>query len=154
MKKDYWDKINLKLSSTLRMRSKMASEINEDHIEALVLQVPVLEAFLRTAITGKIGHEKKSHKKYWDGDAKFSDLIKYYELLGGEEKLIDELIRYNSVRNKIIHSTLQYPSIKALIGDAKLNYEFGTKLIKKFIKILGYKIPADFDKPFSELYNK
>lgn len=107
--KNYWDKINLELSSILRMRSKIASEVHEDHIEALVLQVPVVEAFLRTAITKKIGHEKKSHKKYWDGDAKFSDLIKYYELLGGEEKLIDELIRYNTVRNKIIHSILQYP---------------------------------------------
>lgn len=148
--KNYWDKINLELSGVLRMRSKIASEVHEDHIEALVLQVPVVEAFLRTAITEKVGHEKKSHKKYWDGDAKFSDLIKYYELLGGEEKLIDELIKYNTIRNKIIHSTLQYSSIKTLIRNAKANYELGIKLIKKFFKILGIKIPADFDKPFSE----
>lgn len=148
--KNYWDKINLELASTLRMRSKIASEVHEDYIEALVLQVPVLEAFLRTAITEKIGHERKSHKKYWGGDSKFSELIKYYELLGGEEKLIDDLIRYNNIRNKIIHSTLQYSSIKTLIKDAKLNYELGIKLIKKFLKILGYKIPADFDKPFSQ----
>lgn len=148
--KNYWDKINLELASTLRMRSKIASEVHEDYIEALVLQVPVLEAFLRTAITEKIGHKKKSHKKYWDGDSKFSELIKYYELLGGEEKLIDDLIRYNSIRNKIIHSTLQYSSIKTLIKDAKSNYELGIKLIKKFLKILGCKIPVDFDKPFSE----
>lgn len=148
--KNYWDKINLELAGTLRMKSKIASEVHEDHVEAMVLQVPVVEAFLRTAITEKVGHEKKTHKKYWDGDAKFSDLIKYYELLGGEEKLIDELIRYNTVRNKIIHSTLQYSSIKTLIKDAKSNYESGIKLIKKFFKILRIKIPADFDKPFSE----
>lgn len=148
--KNYWDKINLELASTLRIRSKIASEVHEDYIEALVLQVPVLEAFLRTAITKKIGHEKNSYKKYWDGDSKFSELIKYYELLGGEEKLIDDLIRYNNIRNKIIHSTLQYSSIKTLIKDARSNYELGTKLIKKFLKILGFKIPADFDKPFNE----
>ncbi|MEY4602222.1 MAG: hypothetical protein RL292_163 [Candidatus Parcubacteria bacterium] len=150
---NYWDKVNLKLSSILRMRSKIASEVHEDHIEALVLQVPVVEALLRTAITEKIGHEKKSHKKYWDGDSKFSDLIKYYELLEGNEKLIDELVRYNTIRNKIIHSTLQYSSIKTLITDAKSNYELGIRLIKKFLKILGYKIPVNFDKPFNELNN-
>ena len=148
--RNYWDKINLELASAIIMRSKIASEVHEDYIEALVLQVPVVEAFLRTTITEKIGHEKKSHKKYWDGDSKFSELIKYYELLGGKEELIAELIKYNTMRNKIIHSTLQYSSIKTLISDAKSNYELGFKLIKKFLKILGYKIPVDFDKPFSE----
>lgn len=147
---NYWDKINLKLSSTLRIRSKIASEVHEDHIEALVLQVPIVEALLRTAITRKVGHESKSHKKYWDGEARFSELIKYYELLGGEEKTIDELIRYNTIRNKIIHSTLQYSSIKTLIKDAKSNYALGIKLINKILKILGFKIPDDFNKSVSK----
>ena len=150
----YWDKININMGGALRMRAKIATERNEDHIEALVLQASLVEIFLRIAITNQVGAKKRSHKKYWDGDAKFSQLVMYHELLGGKKDLIKDLARYNTIRNKIIHETVQYSSIHALILDAKLNYELGLTLMKRLMKFSGFKIPRDFDKPFNDLPEK
>ncbi len=81
----YWDKLNLKNVSGLHMRARIASEIQEDYIEGLVIQAALIEALLRIVITNKVGSRRRTHKKYWDGDAKFSQLIIYYELRKGKE---------------------------------------------------------------------
>ncbi len=112
---NYWDKLNLKNVSALHLRARIASEVQDDHIEGLVIQAALIEGLLRTAITIKVGSRKRTHKKYWDGDAKFSQLITYYELLDGKRDLIKLLTAYNSSRNKIVHHSLQFPSINSLI---------------------------------------
>lgn len=145
--KNYWEKINENIVGKIRLRSRIAAEVNEDYIEAMVLQAAALEAMLRGLITLKVGKEKISHKKYWNGDAKFSELINYYELLDGENNIIKSLTKYNSIRNKIIHKPHNYTSINLLVKDAKNNYELGLKLAKKMLILLGYKIPEDFDEP-------
>ena len=125
----------------------MASEVNGDHIEALVLQTASLEMMLRLLITTFVGKRKKTHKKYWDGDAKFSQLISFYELLGGKPSIVAELVTYNARRNKIIHNTLHYESIEALMKEAQATYKDGVALSKKILRLLGFKIPPKFNKP-------
>jgi hypothetical protein len=144
---NYWNKLNLKNVSALHMRARIASEVQEDHIEGLVIQAVLIEALLRTAITVKVGSRKRTHKKYWDGDAKFSQLITYYELLNGKSDLIKLLIIYNGSRNKIVHRALEFTSIKSLIEEAKKTYVLGKQIDKKLLRIVGFRIPKDFDKP-------
>lgn len=144
---NYWDKLNLENVSALHTRARIASEVQEDHIEGLVIQAALIEALLRTAITNKVGSRRRTHKKYWDGDAKFSQLITYYELLDGKRDLIKLLAAYNSSRNKIVHHALQFPSMKSLIEEAKKTYALGKQIDKKLLRIIGFKIPKDFDKP-------
>ena len=145
----YWEKLNLKTVKALHLRAKIASEVQEDYIEGLVIQAALVEALLRVAITSKTGSRRRTHKKYWDGDAKFSQLITYYELLEGERDTIKLLVRYNTSRNKVVHDALKYPSIKALIEEAKETYNLGKKIDKKLLKSLGFKIPKDFDQPLA-----
>jgi hypothetical protein len=143
----YWDKLNPKNIGALHMRARIASEVQEDHIEGLIIQAALLEALLRIAITIKVGPRRRTHKKYWDGNAKFSQLIAYYELLDGKRELIKSLDKYNIYRNKIVHSALQYPSIKALIEEARKTYNLGKEIEKKLLRVAGFKIPKNFDKP-------
>jgi hypothetical protein len=143
----YWDKLNLKNVNGLHMRARVASEVQEDYIEGLIIQAALIEALLRTAITNKVGSRRRTHKKYWDGDARFSRLIAYYELLGGKRDLVKSLVAYNSARNKIVHSALQYSSIKALIEEAKQTYGLGKEIDKKLLRVIGFKIPKDYDLP-------
>lgn len=141
----YWDKLNLKNINGLHMRARIASEVHEDYIEGLVIQAALLEALLRTAITTKVGSRKQTHKKYWGGDAKFQQLIIYYELLGGKRDLIKMLTIYNTSRNKIVHQPLQFSSIKSLIEEAKKTYLLGKKIDKKLLRVAGVKIPKEYD---------
>ena len=143
----YWDKLNLKNVSGLHMRARIASEVQEDYIEGLVIQAALIEALLRMAITDKVGSRRHTHKKYWDGDANFSQLINYYELLDGKRDLIKLLSAYNASRNKVVHDALKYPSLTALIEDAKKTYNLGKEIDKKLLRTVGVKIPKDFDKP-------
>lgn len=143
----YWDKLNLKNVSGLHSRARIASEVQEDYIEGLIIQAALIEALLRIAITNEVGSRRRSHKKYWDGDARFSQLIAYYELLDGKRDLVKLLTKYNSARNKIVHSPLQYSSIKALIEEAKETYNLGKEIDKKLLRTAGFKIPKDYDKP-------
>lgn len=135
--KKYWDKINLKIIRVIRLRAGIASKHKEDYIEAAILQASLTEAALRTAITGKIGSRKKAFKKYWDGDAYFSQLIDYFELAGGRSNLIKRLREYNNIRNRIVHHTLEYSSIQELVKDAKKNYLLGKRLTMQLLKEAG-----------------
>lgn len=143
----YWDKINLQTIGNIRLRARIASEVNEDHIGALVLQASLVEALLRVVITNQVGARRRTHKKYWDGDAKFSQLITYHELLGGKSALIKDLTKYNTTRNKIVHEALHYSSIKALIEEAEFCYQLGLILSTRLLRTAGFRVPRGFDKP-------
>lgn len=142
----YWDKINLDTIQNIRLRSRIASEVHEDYIEGLILQAALMESLLRIAITVKVGR-KRTHKKFWDGDAKFSQLIIYYDLLGGDRRIIRKLEQYNLIRNKLVHHPLRYASMSNLVEDAKLAYELGRGLSKKLLRAAGFKIPRNIDAP-------
>jgi len=135
--KKYWDKINLEIIRIIKLRANIASKHKEDYIESAILQASLTEAALRTAITKKVGSKKKAFKKYWDGDAYFSQLIDYFELTGGRPSLIKRLREYNNLRNKIVHHILEYKNINELVSDAKKNYSMGKRLTMQLIKEVG-----------------
>ena len=136
--KKYWKKINLKIVSAIGLRANIACKKHEDYIEAAILQTALVEAMLRISITDKTGSRSKRFKKYWDGDARFSQLIDYYELLGGEKSLIKKLRNYNKLRNKIVHHAVEYSSIHKLVADAKRNYLLGEQIERLMLKKMGY----------------
>lgn len=135
--KKYWDKINLEIVGIIQLRARIASKHKEDYVEAAILQVSLTEAALRIAITTKVGSRKKAFKRYWDGDAYFSQLIDYFELSGGSSGLIKRLRKYNNLRNKIVHHMLEYKNIHELIIDAKTNYLLGKRLATQLFKVAG-----------------
>lgn len=135
--KKYWDKINLEIIGIIQLRAGIASKHKEDYIEAAILQASLTEAALRTAITTKVGSRKKAFKKYWDGEAYFSQLIDYFELAGGTSGLIKRLRDYNNLRNKIVHHVLEYQNIHELISDARTNYLLGRRLTTQLFKDIG-----------------
>lgn len=135
--KKYWDKINLEIIKIIKLRANIACKYKEDYIESAILQASLTEAALRTAITTKVGSKKKAFKKYWDGDAYFSQLIDYFELTGGRPSLIKRLREYNNLRNKIVHHVLEYKNIHELVSDAKKNYSMGKRLTMQLFKEAG-----------------
>ncbi len=136
--KKYWNKINAELVKIIRLRARNASKNNEDYIEAAILQASLTEAALRIAITAEVGSRKKAFRKYWDGDAYFSQLIDYFELSGGQPSLIKRLREYNNLRNKIVHHVLEYKNIKEIVEDARKNYFMGKRLTIQLIKSAGF----------------
>lgn len=130
----YWKKLNTKIGWFVKLRADIAGKKNEDFIESAILQASLVEAALRMAITNKVGSRKKSFKKYWDGDARFEQLINYFELSGGQKKLIERLRIYNNTRNRIVHHTM-----RTLVKEAKKNYLLGKRLENKLYKEAGLK---------------
>lgn len=135
--KKYWDNINLEILKIIRLRAEIASKNHEDYIEAAILQATLTEVALRTAITTKVGSRRRAFRKYWDGDAYFSQLIDYLELSGGSPSLVRQLRVYNNLRNKIVHHALEYQNIHKLVDDAKNNYRMGKRLTMQLFKDAG-----------------
>lgn len=135
--KKYWDKINLEIVWDIKSKASIASEHKEDYIEAAILQASLTEAALRAAIASRVGSRKKVFKKYWDGDAYFSQLTDYFELLGVGSGLAKRLREYNKTRNKIVHHTLEYQNINDLIHAAKKNYFLGKRVMNQLFKDAG-----------------
>jgi hypothetical protein len=136
--KKYWDKINLEIVKIIQLRANIAAgKQREAYIESAILQASLTEAALRTAITTKVGSKKKAFKKYWDGDAYFSQLIDYYELTGGRPIIIKRLREYNKIRNKIVHHILEYKNIYEPVSDAKKNFSMGKRLVMQLFKEAG-----------------
>lgn len=133
----YWDKINLKITEDIILKASIASE-HEDYIEAAILQASLTEGALRIAITSKVGNRKKAFKKYWDGDAYFSQLTDYFELVGGGTGLVKRLREYNIARNRIVHHTLEYQNINNLIKTVQNNYFLGKRIMKQLLKSAGF----------------
>ncbi len=136
--KKYWDKINLSIVKIIQLRANIAGgRQREAYIESAILQASLTEAALRIAITAKVGSKKKALKKYWDGDAFFSQLINYFELAGGRPSIIKRLREYNKNRNKIVHHILEYKNIHELVSDSKKNYSMGKRLVIQLFKEAG-----------------
>ena len=106
-------------------------------LEVAILEAAFVEFMLRVNIFKKVSKKKElvidnSARKYWDGQASFSQLVDYYELLGGLKSTVRELRQYNALRNSIVHHLLEYKSIKKLYSDAKTCYKKGIVIESMF----------------------
>lgn len=101
-------------------------------LQAAFIAHPLVEVSLRgiircLAFLRKI--ENQSTRKYWDEkEIRFSDLIKYYELLGGSSQTTEKLREYNKKRNELVHSMVTAEDMNDLLGKAVENYSEGAFL--------------------------
>ena len=127
MKAGYLKKINNSVTEKIVARHIRLQK--QAPLEAVMLQFLLIELFLRSNILVKL---KAKKKKYFDNDdCKFSQLIDYYDLLGGGEKLVVLLRKYNKGRNVIMHHALKFKSVEALEKEAKETFNRGQKIIEK-----------------------
>jgi hypothetical protein len=129
----YWNKLNVDIAFSLRSRAEI-SAANGDYIQASIIHAALLEAMLRIAITEITGVDRERYRKYWDGDAKFHQLVDYYELLGGNARLVDRLRAYNKARNRLVHRILEFKDEEMLNKVAKKNYEQSKELSAELVR--------------------
>ncbi len=122
-------------------------------IEASILEAAFVEFMLRISIFKKASRKKNFSeenmgRKYWDGQSMFAQLVDYYELLGGFASIAQELRKYNSQRNKIVHHLLEYNSVKNLLSDAKACYKQGIVVESMLRSELKFPPLQDMDHVF------
>ena len=126
MKAGYLKKINNSVTEKIVARHIRLQK--QAPLEAVMLQFLLIELFLRSNILVKLNAKKK---KYFDNDdCKFEQLVDYYDLLGGGEKLV-LLLMYNKGRNMIMHHALKFKSMEALENEANETFDLGQKIIDK-----------------------
>lgn len=150
LKLKYLGKLNKDILSELGMYIHAQGVHLGNFLEAAILEAAFVEFMLRALIFKKIAKKKnfadQFGSKYWDGDAKFSQLIDYYELLGGKTKTAQKLRQYNTLRNCIVHKLLEYNSIKKILMDAKSCYKHGIIIESELRVEAGFPALKDLGK--------
>lgn len=122
----YWKKLNDTLIKELADRCY--NQQKDNPLESVMIQFLLVEMFLRGQIIAKLKFNKK---RYFDVDnIKFKDLIDYYDLLGANEEVVDNLRKYNFKRNKIMHHALQFEEMSDLKNEAAAAFLLGQKFIE------------------------
>ena len=109
----------------------------KNFVEAALIEINLVETSVRGLIRCLAvvrGIDKNKARIYWDEPmTRFSDLIKYYELLGGKVETVKNLSDFNQGRNNLVHKMVTMENYQELLGKSLENYSVGRFLDEKLI---------------------